>query len=273
MLLPFAHTAGGPARITKGTLMATDSTIASLPHELTSAFQRFSKAVADLPNQCSIRKALETLRLFVYVLRKNPAWSTELDRRAAFFENRCGDGSPWRQAVDKALAILSKPLKTSDPLGAIRLQVGMGAIKGGVGCTEQLRNVIDALDVALNNTGLSELSKATLIECRRLSDALYNEALSLQADGCGTIKHTYDDLGVNFNAQSGTLEILRMVPTEFQALSAAADALCFGRPNIRQCLPRRKTGRERWAEKGRGWNLDRPRRTSQAGGTSFLPWG
>lgn len=100
--------------------MAMDSAIASLPHALVAAHRRFCDAVLDLPNQTSTNAALEALRGFVYELRKISALSAELDRRATFIKNKCGNGSSWRQAADKALAILSKPPKTKDPLRDFR---------------------------------------------------------------------------------------------------------------------------------------------------------
>jgi len=85
--------------------------------------------------------------------------------------------------------------------------------------------VIDALDVALNSTGLSNPSKSTLRECRRLSVALYNEAISLQADGCQTLKHAYEDLEVESTNQSGTVCILQAVHAMFPSICEAADSL------------------------------------------------
>jgi hypothetical protein len=212
------------------TASAIAAAIASLPYGLTSAYQGFVDAVADLPNQTSIAKALEALEIFGDAIKEYPALSAELDRRAAFIENECGDGSLWKQTDEKVKAILSKPLEldTNEPDVVIRLRAEIAAIsllQIGVGCADQLQRVIDALKVALKSKGLTNPAISTLRDFKRLSEDAYKKAVSLQADGCGTLKHAYEDLDVNDNAQSGTLEVLRMVPESFQALSKAADSL------------------------------------------------
>jgi hypothetical protein len=232
--------------------MATDSAIASLPHALISAYKILSDKLQGKSRPRNVRATCEAICGFVRQLRGVPAWQAELERRTSFIERGCGDGSPWKQAAEKALALLPDALETDDPMEAVQSQIGMSApyrlrsllkmfrsrpklppalasrpipVDTGVCVLAQLREVIDGLDVAQNSTGLSEATKSALMEWWRQSVELYDQATAIQADGCRWLNLVYRDLRENPTTPSTALCAVDFAPGLLLGMRDAVESL------------------------------------------------